>query len=249
MTKSFFKIGLAGLLLSTGLNLQAATFSTTDAFKHGNPGDHTLWLPGLAANNDWIADGNGIFEVTATGATFTGSVVNQANSDLTADFSFDFINAAEITLNTNDLSTGDPKKELAASAYGPGGVDTDTWRYFDLVSGSMFGTDLASGFTVDFDQRPDPTRPNISPGDDFRVQFGEGANGKNTTLGVSGWLSWTAVVGNCAICGDPDVGITSGTGRGDINIDLSPVPVPAALWLFGSALVGFIGFSRRRNIA
>ena len=29
----------------------------------------------------------------------------------------------------------------------------------------------------------------------------------------------------------------------------SPVPVPAAVWLFGTALVGFIGISRRRKVA
>ncbi len=31
--------------------------------------------------------------------------------------------------------------------------------------------------------------------------------------------------------------------------DISPVPVPAAAWLFGSALLGFFGFSRRKNLA
>ncbi len=34
---------------------------------------------------------------------------------------------------------------------------------------------------------------------------------------------------------------------GDAN--LSPVPVPAAAWLFGSALLGFAGWSRRKNKA
>jgi hypothetical protein len=29
----------------------------------------------------------------------------------------------------------------------------------------------------------------------------------------------------------------------------NPVPVPAAVWLFGTALVGFIGLSRRRKVA
>jgi hypothetical protein len=29
----------------------------------------------------------------------------------------------------------------------------------------------------------------------------------------------------------------------------NPVPVPAAVWLFGTALVGFIGVSRRRKVA
>jgi hypothetical protein len=31
--------------------------------------------------------------------------------------------------------------------------------------------------------------------------------------------------------------------------NISPVPVPAAIWLFGSALIGFVGFSRRRKVA
>jgi hypothetical protein len=30
---------------------------------------------------------------------------------------------------------------------------------------------------------------------------------------------------------------------------LSPVPVPAAVWLFGTALIGFVGMSRRRKVA
>jgi hypothetical protein len=29
----------------------------------------------------------------------------------------------------------------------------------------------------------------------------------------------------------------------------SPVPVPASIWLFGTALIGFIGISRRRKVA
>ena len=29
---------------------------------------------------------------------------------------------------------------------------------------------------------------------------------------------------------------------------MSAVPVPAAFWLFGTALIGFIGFSRRTNL-
>jgi hypothetical protein len=35
----------------------------------------------------------------------------------------------------------------------------------------------------------------------------------------------------------------------NVGADLSPVPVPAAIWLFGTALVGFIGVSRRRKVA
>ena len=31
--------------------------------------------------------------------------------------------------------------------------------------------------------------------------------------------------------------------------DIPPIPVPAAFWLFGTALIGFVGYSRRRKIS
>jgi len=34
-----------------------------------------------------------------------------------------------------------------------------------------------------------------------------------------------------------------------INQTQSPVPVPAAAWLFGTALIGFVGYSRRKKIS
>lgn len=46
-----------------------------------------------------------------------------------------------------------------------------------------------------------------------------------------------------------------GDGAGDkdfddmlVRVDVSPVPVPAAFWLFGTALIGFIGISRRTRV-
>jgi hypothetical protein len=30
---------------------------------------------------------------------------------------------------------------------------------------------------------------------------------------------------------------------------ISEVPIPAAAWLFGTALIGFVGMSRRRKVA
>jgi len=41
-------------------------------------------------------------------------------------------------------------------------------------------------------------------------------------------------------------GVYSDTKLGmDFRLEMSAVPIPAAAWLFGSALIGFIGFSRR----
>jgi len=48
-------------------------------------------------------------------------------------------------------------------------------------------------------------------------------------------------------------GVRGSDGRGSISHvaiygDVSPIPVPAAFWLFGTALIGFIGYSRRRSV-
>jgi hypothetical protein len=46
----------------------------------------------------------------------------------------------------------------------------------------------------------------------------------------------------CITPGSANIG-----GTGDCSFSVSPVPVPAAVWLFGSGLVGLIGVSRRKN--
>jgi predicted extracellular nuclease len=37
------------------------------------------------------------------------------------------------------------------------------------------------------------------------------------------------------------------SGTGDCSVSVSPVPVPAAVWLFGTGLVGLIGMARRQS--
>jgi hypothetical protein len=46
----------------------------------------------------------------------------------------------------------------------------------------------------------------------------------------------------CITPGSANIG-----GTGDCSLSVSPVPVPAAVWLFGSGLLGLIGISRRKN--
>lgn len=38
-------------------------------------------------------------------------------------------------------------------------------------------------------------------------------------------------------------------GEWNTNVEMSAVPVPAALWLFGSGLIGLIGIAKRKNKA
>jgi predicted extracellular nuclease len=37
------------------------------------------------------------------------------------------------------------------------------------------------------------------------------------------------------------------SGTGDCSVSVNPVPLPAAVWLFGSGLLGLIGICRRKN--
>ncbi len=42
--------------------------------------------------------------------------------------------------------------------------------------------------------------------------------------------------------------VVSAQAQYDIKVDISNVPVPGAVWLFGSALAGMIGLRRRNNV-
>ena len=46
---------------------------------------------------------------------------------------------------------------------------------------------------------------------------------------------------------DPDFRAVEGNWKTAGAIVLPPVPVPAAIWLFGSALIGLVGFGRRKS--
>lgn len=246
LLKILLLISTFGFAASANAVIYPAFNAESDSF-HSGGHNHALWLPGLIpgdANKDWLIDpaSPGMFDLSGNSLTFTGSVFNESNPSATADFSFSFVKS----------SSGNPKEELMANAYsGNGGpVDTDTWKFYD------FDPTMASTFTITAD--PDDVvegtnylfTQRVNSGD-YKGQLGIGANGKNVDWGFSAWLNWWMLdpLGN-PISSDFDLGGNctdyDHCGKGDININV--VPVPAAFWLFGTALIGFIGFSRRTSI-
>ena len=78
------------------------------------------------------------------------------------------------------------------------------------------------------------------------TSFNQGASGVATTVDASGnfTASWTALVVGGAFNGQ--TGSWSITGTTDAP---PAVPVPAAVWLFGSGLLGLVGVARRKKAA
>ena len=115
----------------------------------------------------------------------------------------------------------------------------------DRIRGTFTGNADLSGLALNFTQAPTPS---TTPDADYQGQLGVGANGKNSGLGFSSWFMWSIVqcddgAGNN---GCDFLGLAStDEGVGDININLSPVPVPAAFWLFGTAMFTLVGLCRK----
>lgn len=63
-------------------------------------------------------------------------------------------------------------------------------------------------------------------------------NGTDTNINASDFNSACITPGSANI-----------SGSGDCSVSLNPVPVPAAMWLFGSGLIGLMGIGRRKAAA
>lgn len=122
-------------------------------------------------------------------------------------------------------------------------VDTPDFKLIDLNEDAAFG---ASDGSIHY--RRDPAyEVTVVAGNylfvmaDYYLTTAEAAAGINTNDGIRN----TSVGGH----GDYRVTFSSDTLAFNLSgntITVSQVPVPAAVWLFGSAIVGMVGFGRRK---
>ncbi len=204
------------------------TYAATSVNTAGN--DHTFWLNGLidgGADNYWQFDGgSGVFTVAGDNATanLTGTIRNNVHATfaLIVDVTF----ALRGLGDEGDIIPNNGTLEYKGSSHGG---DPSMWAFYDMTTASLTGADDLAGLLLSLTTFGPP------------AQLGDGANDKNAGLGAAQWFSWTVEENTTKYA------FESSTGRqhGDINLNLSPVPVPAAgLLLIGA--IGSLGFARRK---
>ncbi len=173
-----------------------ANQANNDPAYNGSAANHALWLPGIGTDYSFTPDPGAFLEKADGSATLTGTMRSQSNPN----------NAFTVAINffarTTTPGPGNPKKELAGSAYvnNGGPIDPATWRYYGYLGGVLTGIDGNAGVVLSI--------TNVGPS----FQVGVGANGKNLHYGASGWIHWTAT--------QPSGSSYPSTGQGDINLDI-----------------------------
>ncbi len=145
-----------------------------------------------------------------------------------------------------------------------------TQIYFDADGSSLLSVaGLIEGAGTDYDSPGTGQPPNL-PGannadPDFQVTMGFRAvpappvqpNGVNpgeelTVLFDTGGVSFASILDEIADgtirMGIHVQGFASGGSESFVNNGPSPVPLPGAVWLFGSALLGLVGITRRKSV-
>ncbi|MFC1560699.1 VPLPA-CTERM sorting domain-containing protein [Pseudomonadota bacterium] len=109
-------------------------------------------------------------------------------------------------------------------------------------AGSIINTSASSGGFLDFSFLGLGTCCGLKPG---VFTNGEGNFGDNGRLGLA-----------VALINPSTAYLMFGDGFGDsdfddmvVKVEVSAVPLPAAFWLFGTALIGFVGMSRSTKVS
>ncbi len=157
---------------------------------------------GIGGNFTFMPDGE-FTEFFDGTATLKGIVRSTTNPSAQFDICIDFSGLVE---PGSPVPAGSPKQELNPTCYGPGMVDTTTWRYYTTWGGTATGLGSLDGAALQLD--------GVGPA----FQVGEGANNKNVNFGASGWLTVTTT-------SQPTSGPMLPTAvTGDINVDLVDCP-------------------------
>lgn len=237
-------IAAAAALISTiGLSpaAQAASivkkFEATSAVGAGGA-DHSLWIKGGLGSNGGVSLGSdfdfdpaGILTIFDNDTmTLGGNVVSQSDSGAGFKINFEY--------DKNFGFTPQFKVEN-------GSQPTPETEYWNLKGGTMMGTGLLAGLNLSVSRMPadGPFATQLGPSNGTD----NGANNKNKNLGMANWFFMSIDSNTCVsvFCDGKDFSFLNGR-QGDINIDLSAVPLPAGGLLLLTGLAG-LAVARRRK--
>lgn len=203
----------------------SGTYAINNAFP--TPG-HGVWLPSFrsGASVEWdVVGGTATYDSTAGTLNIVGQVRNHGDDRLRLNFNW--------LLNENTTHAGPPAcGRPACSSPTPDMVAN--MKYFDFVGQTLTGAGpILSGLTIDLSIKPsDGSKP---------PQFGYGGNWRDLEFGYSNWFYWSVSEKEKYA-----YGLKYKNGRGDMNLTMSTVPLPAAAWML-LAGVGAIGAMGRRK--
>ena len=263
----FSKLLTAGAIATLSLSTVAVTANTANALTLKAAGtvsdgryddsaqhrhNHAFTFGGMTGNSFIFTEAGGAYEVYQDGSdryfNMTGTL--KSRHDSSKKWEVDLWFKDSVYVNDGNAGTAKDKLELKDSAYveNGGNINPNTWKHWDIIGfeencsgsfcSSIEGAGSFDGLGVSLTQRPG--------NGEYTFQSGQGANGKNSQGGFSGWFDWT-------LTGTEEALESYGDGRrswrGDINVTLSdsvPVPEPT-VGLLGLAAAGLAIRKQKKN--
>jgi len=219
----------AAILALASLPVNAALIDVNDCATYGYDcyTDRGQWEK--AVFELFVKEEFGTPQSNADSITFDGGIVSAASSSTSG-----------VRNEVREWDGTTPASKMYAGKVGNGssGSLTITWNFPEPALGPIFG------FFGDFYEVN-----SLSAGvgsDQFDIPSNN--NGKGlTTFGMLSTVSFSQVVWRLGSGANNDTFLIDNFSY--TATDPSAVPVPPALWLFGTGLLGLIGFSRRNKVA
>ncbi|MEM0935853.1 MAG: hypothetical protein AAGJ91_08115 [Pseudomonadota bacterium] len=193
---------------------------------------HAVWIAdgaGLFDDPHWIfVNNSGRLSYDGTGGSISGTIESEGGTS-----------AFDIMINFSYISDWNLPAKCEMGAYCETQSYKDKEALYDFLrfeSGTFTGKDGLDGLVLTLSERPaDGTFPG-------QVGIGGSAKPQNKEdLSFSTWFTWTVTQNTNGVY----VGPTE--GRGDVNVRLAPVPIPAAGLLLLSGLGGTMLLRARRR--
>jgi len=231
-----FKKNLFAILIFIATNISVAqasvaTYSVEGVFSEPNAYNTIFtgsfnWDGSLLSNLQGVMNSSMVFQEDAPNLSLSNNLITKMDGSVVT---------ASIFLNENSV------------VFATGGYDaTEEYMFTDTIGAAgvaSVSNKSNAYFTFSFDTAMGSLS---STGVTTTMQYGD-----CTTAGMMGSFCMTAFGGatsglNGRLLGD---GTMSGFSSSLTISEVSAVPVPAAVWLFGSALLGMIGVSHRRTLS